>query len=360
MTQQKRDAHFHIPSLDGIRAVAALTVFFSHAGNQDLIPGGFGVTIFFFLSGYLITTLLRREHEAKGAVSLKNFYIRRAFRLFPPLYIVLFVVLILSFLGVFTVERMTFGGVLSQLAYWSNYYWIFSDGKGFVPGTGLTWSLSVEEHFYLVFPLLFLFLVSRFNYPAMAKVLMTLCAVVLLWRLILVLGFSLGHDYIYHATDTRFDSILYGCILGIWNNPIYLNPVETGQDRTPRKSHYLMLVCAIGLLLFTFLYRDEVFRETWRYSIQGVALFPIFWMAVRYSDLWLFRWLDLPFMRLFGLISYTFYLCHLVILHWVERYLGHGTVLWVLASFVLAFGFSYAMHIYIEKPVGRLRKKLQF
>ncbi len=78
-----------IPSLDGIRALAATIVFASHAGNQDVIPGLFGVTVFFFLSGYLITTLLRTEFEKHGRISLRNFYLRRAFRIFPPMYIVL-------------------------------------------------------------------------------------------------------------------------------------------------------------------------------------------------------------------------------------------------------------------------------
>src|ERR1700676_4428869 len=79
----------HIPSLDGIRAIAALLVFIAHAGLEDRVPGGFGVTIFFFLSGYLITTLLRTEYATCGRINLKNFYIRRAYRIWPPMYIAL-------------------------------------------------------------------------------------------------------------------------------------------------------------------------------------------------------------------------------------------------------------------------------
>jgi peptidoglycan/LPS O-acetylase OafA/YrhL len=68
---------FYIPSLDGIRAVAFLIVFIGHAGLGSVIPGGFGVTIFFFLSGYLITTLIRREYDKYGCFSLKQFYLHR-------------------------------------------------------------------------------------------------------------------------------------------------------------------------------------------------------------------------------------------------------------------------------------------
>ena len=76
-----------IPSLDGIRAVSILIVFLSHAGLGHLIPGGFGVTVFFFLSGFLITSLLIREYDRNGRISLPLFYIRRVLRLGPPILV---------------------------------------------------------------------------------------------------------------------------------------------------------------------------------------------------------------------------------------------------------------------------------
>lgn len=95
---KKSDGHY-IPSLDGIRALAVTTVFVSHAGLSHIIPGGFGVTVFFFLSGYLITTLLRREHEKTGQISLKHFYLRRVYRIFPPMYLVMLLAIMLSVFG---------------------------------------------------------------------------------------------------------------------------------------------------------------------------------------------------------------------------------------------------------------------
>src|SRR5476651_192054 len=80
---------FRIPSLDGVRTLSFSIVFIAHAGAGDRIPGGFGVCVFFFLSGFLIISLLRRELEETGAISLKNFYLRRVARIFPPMYIVL-------------------------------------------------------------------------------------------------------------------------------------------------------------------------------------------------------------------------------------------------------------------------------
>ena len=89
----------YIPSLDGLRAVSILIVLLSHAGVSQRIPGGFGVTIFFFLSGFLITTLLLREYDRNGTVSLRNFYIRRLLRLTPPLLLTLLAAAVLYMLG---------------------------------------------------------------------------------------------------------------------------------------------------------------------------------------------------------------------------------------------------------------------
>jgi len=79
----------HIPSLDGLRAVSFLLVFVGHAGLDRFVPGGLGVTIFFFLSGFLITTLMRNEYERTGGVNLRHFWLRRALRILPPFYLVL-------------------------------------------------------------------------------------------------------------------------------------------------------------------------------------------------------------------------------------------------------------------------------
>ena len=80
---------FHIKSLDGIRAISVLLVFFSHMDLWHIFPGFFGVNVFFLLSGFLITTLMIREHASRGRVNIKEFYIRRALRILPPMYIVL-------------------------------------------------------------------------------------------------------------------------------------------------------------------------------------------------------------------------------------------------------------------------------
>src|SRR4029077_21192748 len=152
---QHRD--LHIPSLDGLRALSFLIVFLAHAGLDRVVPGGFGVTVFFFLSGYLITTLMRIEAERTGKVSLKNFYLRRALRILPPFYIVFVAATIFGEIGFLRGDvRPRLLPVALQAMHLSNY-WIAAKGwSGIATGTGVYWSLAVEEHFYLLFPAIFL------------------------------------------------------------------------------------------------------------------------------------------------------------------------------------------------------------
>jgi len=136
----------HLPSLDGLRAIAALLVVFMHAG-LSWCPGGLGVLAFFVLSGFLITWLLLKEEERFGRISMKLFYIRRSLRIFPAFY-VYWLLLIGSLL--FFQKRILWGQALSSFFYVNNYYQaILGD-----PNTGFshTWSLGIEEQFYLLWP----------------------------------------------------------------------------------------------------------------------------------------------------------------------------------------------------------------
>ncbi|MEZ5541456.1 MAG: acyltransferase [Pseudomonadota bacterium] len=348
----KASSGFYIPSLDGIRAVAAMLVFVAHAGWHEIVPGGFGVTVFFFLSGYLITTLLRREYELTGDVNFKNFYLRRVYRIFPPLYIVLLIGFVLATTGVFE-HDMRPGAVLAQVLYWTNYYFAAYGNAYFVPHTSMYWSLAVEEHFYFVFPMLFLAAVRHRSLRGAAMIFGLICLAGLAWRYWLVLGLDATEIYTYRATDSRFDSLMYGCILGVWQNPV-LDP----DWRLSTRRKWLILCTALGAFLFTLLYREEVFRETLRYSIQGIALFPLFWLAVRYPEWWVFRWLNWSPIRFLGTVSYTFYLSHVTMLNLASQYLNARGIVLALLGFVMTLVFSSLMYFAIERPIGRLRRKL--
>src|ERR1700732_3803088 len=200
----KPNTAFHLPSLDGIRGVAALIVFVSHCGLEELVPGGFGVTVFFFLSGFLITILLRNEYENTARISLKRFYLRRIYRIFPPMYIVLCVLLTPFVLGR-THAIITTEGLIAQFAQLTNYYVILHGVHAIVPATAGMWSLAVEEHFYLLYPIGLIFAFKRWNYRQIVMGLMCICALVLAWRYASAVIFGFSDDYTYTATECRID-----------------------------------------------------------------------------------------------------------------------------------------------------------
>jgi peptidoglycan/LPS O-acetylase OafA/YrhL len=345
---------FRIPALDGLRAVAALIVFFSHLGLQNIIPGGFGVSLFFFLSGYLITTLLRREYDDSGTLNFKAFYLRRLYRIAPPMYLILSILLTLASLNVIE-SSLTLGGIAAGFLQFTNYYSIFVSQEHLIPSTQTLWSLSVEEHFYLLFPFIFLLLVKRYTYTQTAAVLSVICLGELIWRIMLVEVYEASPVRTYWASDTRMDSLLFGCILALWKNPV----VDSRKDvsNSMQKKVLLLIASFIGLL-FSLLYRDEVFRESFRYTLQGISLLPLFWLAVRHVSWPVFRWLEWRSLRFFGSISYTFYLCHVFWLHLFYSVFGSNELIVGPIAFIASVLFSVLVYKLIEAPFARLRLNL--
>ena len=345
---------FHIPSLDGIRAASFLVVFAAHAGLPNLIPGGFGVTVFFFLSGYLITTLMRMEWDAFGTVSLKQFYLRRALRILPPFYLTLALATGAAALGILP-DGFSPSAVIAQCLHAANYWIVLRGYEGQPSGTGVYWSLAVEEHFYLVFPLVFIALRKWVRAPARrAAVLYAACAAVLLWRVALVYGMHAATDRTYVASDTRVDSILYGCALAV-----YGNPVIDGPSRFPESWwKWGILPSSVAALLFSFLYRDPSFRETTRYSLQGVALTPVFITAIRYPTWLVYRPLNTRVASFIGVLSYSLYLVHHVILVIVQARLPIHPVAQAAVAMGLSIGLAWMIYRFVEKPCAVLRKRL--
>ena len=313
----KRPAY--IPCLDGIRACAFILVFVGHAGYQKLVPAGLGVTVFFFLSGYLITTLLRIESEDTGTISLKQFYLRRAFRILPPLYITLFLAYALDTI-IFKQPAGNRLGWLSAVVWLYNYAELLSrDHARLAAGMGLIWSLAVEEHFYLIYPLLFKSSVQRnWSRARQARILLIACGAVLAWRCVLVFFFHTPLvpyvRWTYIATDARLDSIAFGCLLAVAHNP-WCNDAGGWMQRRSK----LLALSGCCLLLLTLLVREPHLRETIRYSLQGIALYPIFYFCVLQSRSAWIQWLSWLPLRWIGWISYALYLCHEVVL----AILGH-------------------------------------
>lgn len=341
-----------IPSLDGFRAIAIAIVFAGHARLMPGIPGGYGVTIFFFLSGFLITSLLIREYDRYGSISFPAFFARRVLRLLPPLAATLAVGILLVLAGRVPgdLDLQTFA---SQILFYYNYFYVYGAGESSVEGTSILWSLSVEEHFYLVWPVMFLIIVRG---KIGLRLIVTVLVAIPIWRAIRFLVWGDSEWVIYSLTDTRFDGMLYGCLLALM---IAQGSAEKLFTQTaPRRAFYL---CgAVLLTLATLAFRDPLFRSTLRYSLQGIALMPLFYYAVTRPNLSVFQPLNWGWVRWLGTMSYTFYISHYIIIYVFKGYglFDRNYGLFFVATVSTALLWSAAVYYILERPLTPLRKRL--
>jgi len=338
-----------IPALDGIRAVAVLLVVLMHATDwRGLIPGGYGVTVFFFLSGYLITTLLEREWQRRGGrIALGAFWVRRGLRILPPAFLLVGLAALLWACAALP-GQPTAGATASQLGFWSNW-WIAWEGRDLLPGTEHLWSLAVEEQFYLVWPVLYIALRGRLGLRALSGCLLTLVIAVLAWRCALHFALDAGADRIYYGTDTRADVLLLGCWMALACNPVAAS--------RPRWSGHPWLTAAAALATVASLaIVAPAFAGTARFTIQGLALVPLFHYAIAAPDAVTRRALRSAPAAAIGRTSYGAYLLHLVL---VELLLQHTDLGPVARTAVLLPALAVATALLwfgLEVPLQRWRR----
>jgi peptidoglycan/LPS O-acetylase OafA/YrhL len=337
----------HLPALDGLRAIAVLTVMVYHFGVKA-VPGDLGVSAFFVLSGFLITLLLLREHERHGDVSLRGFYLRRTLRIFPAYY----AYLAFSF-AIDHVRHDPWSPTLiwSSLLYVVNYFNAFNNH----PTTSVAhaWSLAVEEQFYLLWPLAFLAVASR-GRRALSAMLASSVVVVLLWRSYLFLVRDVGSAYVYNAFDTRFDNLAVGCLLAVLATRPWL---ARGAALVAGRSWYPLLTMAAIVVSRTAI--SATYHYTTGFTVDAllVAVLIVQLLQLHGSALW--RWLAHPVTRYLGAISYPMYLYHgwgLAVGHhlpWLPWPLQ--LLVGTLATVLLATG-SYRM---VEQPFLRLKERLE-
>lgn len=344
-------APWNIPSLDGWRAVAAGLVVVGHAG---LIPGAltlFSVTLFFFLSGYLITTLMLDEIARSGRLDVGKFLVRRLLRLTPPLLVTLVLAYLLAHRG-WIAGGTDFGGFASFLFYYHNYHHLAGNAPDSVPsGLGVYWSLAVEQHFYLVFPAIVVAFHRSGKLRWLAWFLLAVCAMVLGWRGFLWISRQVDFARVYYATDTRIDSILYGCILALWKRNASDRPAGSGS---PLRSPWL--IGGTALLAISFLVRDMGFRTVLQFSLQGIALMPLFFHSMRFPGHPVFAILNHRLVARIGELSYSVYLVHLVVLLNVPRLVADRFVGLALSA-VVVLAYSLAMERFVEKPLRAVRRR---
>jgi peptidoglycan/LPS O-acetylase OafA/YrhL len=277
----------YVPGLDGLRAISVTAVLLFHADITWMTGGFLGVDVFFAISGYLITSLLLAEFRNRGGVNLKQFYLRRARRLLPALFLLLASVTVFAIIFLPDEVRSLRADVFSALGYATNWWQIFQHqsyvaAQGRPPLLRHLWSLAVEEQFYLVWPLILLALMRVFKGARKPMLISTLGLAALSFGLMLVLSF--GHDFsvtdpsrVYYGSDTRIFTMLIGAALAMVWSPWKLHEDIPRQARTT-----LDVVGGLALvgLLVSFTSAHYQSNVLFRGGFLGVALLSCAVIAV--------------------------------------------------------------------------------
>ncbi len=355
----------YVPGLDGLRAIAVMAVLLYHANLTGLFgdegiafPGGFlGVEVFFVVSGYLITALLLSEWRDASRIALGNFWLRRARRLLPALFLLLAAVMVLSLLFYPDEVASLRGDVLSALGYVTNWNFILAD-KSYFEQIGRPsmvthlWSLAVEEQFYLIWPLVFAFGMKRLGARRFGMVVIAGAALSALWMFIL---FDPDADpsRVFMGTDTRASALLIGCALAfVWPQWRLRAEVRTGA----RVLLDVAGVAALAGLVWMFWSVGEF--DTWLYPfgflacsvLSAVAIATVVHPASRLGPA-----LGNRPMRWVGVRSYGIYLWHWPIFMITRP--GIDVQFEGLPLFAFRFGLTFAIaalsYRYVEEPIRR-------
>lgn len=285
----------YYPSLDGFRGIAILNVLIGHSvGDFRLIhSGGFGVSIFFVISGFLITTLLLKEKERTGTISLRKFYIRRFLRIFPVAYLYLIVMVLFNFLFSLKIPVAAF---LSAALYLQNTTMI----TDYILYVGHYWSLSVEEQFYLLFP----FLLKRSG-----KLYLVIIAVALFF--IPIISYSdlhhLWHNKVLHhiAEILGFmPGILIGALFAVL---FYLNLLRISEVVTGK---YKSFLCFLVFLLAGYCFNNHPMHlpTSGMQMFSNVLIALLILVSLQKDDSVFYRAVTNPYLIYIGTLSYSIYI----------------------------------------------------
>ncbi len=346
----------YIKNLDALRAFAALGVIFAHAYSIDVLPqfpifgkisylGNFGVSLFFVLSGFVITRILIHTHNEPSY--FRAFYMRRLLRIFPLYYIGLLAYYFIPFfLG--TESSITpFKEQLIFYTYLQNFSRTFDWNAS---GPGHYWSLAVEEHFYLLWPaVVYLCLKFRSNSLTLLRV-----SIIIILAVHALRVFMLEKDFNINVfTLTRLDQLVYGGIIAVAEN----------RGIIVRKNLWLFISVALaGLLLIIMLESGSfLMKEAFKYTSFGIFFSGLICTVIVIPDCNVFsKMLQNKWLVYLGKISYGLYVWHVLAMMLVTYYFhGYPAIhfLLVIAATILIAGLSYR---WLEQPFLKLKSKFEY
>jgi peptidoglycan/LPS O-acetylase OafA/YrhL len=341
-----------LPSLDGARALSIALVVLGHAGAvlpdddwqiklflRDHGGADLGVSIFFVLSGYLITRLLLNEEAARGTISLRAFYVRRAFRILPAIYAYIVFLAIMDRVGLLTVTRQDF---IAAATFTWNYH------GGDPHWLGHTWSLSVEEQFYVCWPLILVVAGQR----RALKIALAVIALEPFVRVGWYLAFPADRPFIPVMGHTRIDVLLAGCVLAL----VEQSPVGAAwltRNVTSRRAVAVLVLLLLNVALIQHLHGAYLLPVG--YSIAEVSIAVLLFWAMRHTEGPIGRMLNAGPSRWLGRLSYSLYV-------WQQFFvLGGG---WIPRIFpfpinvLTAVAVASLSYYLIEKPFLRVRDRV--
>lgn len=321
-----------------------------------LFNGELGVRTFFVISGLLITWLMLRETENRGAVSLRKFYLRRALRILPVYFAFLAVI---AALQVFTPFRQSSGQWIANLTFTTG---LFSWGGGGGWTTGHLWSLAVEEQFYIVWPLLFVgLLLARRERFALGL----LAVPVLVAPVSRVIGYAKlapaewQSVFSKYAFTTNFDALAIGCAAAILFFR-HRNSVSRAVSSHPRLLVLGAALCVLVPYVLSGLLLAGVFTVPLGSTLQSLGIVVLMLQSIVLPDRGFYRVLNIPIVAWIGTLSYSLYIWQQLFCSKPEWF-GWGPVWWMswpgwLAATLIV---SCASYYFLERPLMSLRAKLR-
>jgi peptidoglycan/LPS O-acetylase OafA/YrhL len=328
------------PALDGLRAIAVALVMVGHAGHW-LPLGSLGVAIFFVLSGFLITGLLLKEVHHSDTIRLGRFYVRRTLRIMPAAFTFLFIAWLILHGGP---ANPPSGEWLASAFYYNDYYVAVHPR----PGTQIThtWSLAVEEQFYLLWPALLLWRHPRGLGTVRHDLILAILAV-WIWRGALTA--VVPPHYMQFAFDTRCDFLALGCLLAASQNT---KPFRALANLA-KEHRSLPLLPLVGLVALTAAMMSVRARPlAISYPLEGVLIVLLIHHLL--AAQWL--WLDHPAMRKLGALSYSLYLYHLIA-SYLARQVWQETWRVSVVGSIMALALAWASYEWVEQPILRWRDR---